>query len=59
MTNDIEIRANAIIQELSAQRGLMADRAAALAAQIAILSAENESLKKAIKAEIPEAPHER
>jgi len=38
--NDMEVRANAIIAELSAQRNEALNRAAALAAELAVLKAK-------------------
>lgn len=44
----IEIRVNAMLQELAGQVSAIGSRAANLAAQNALLATENESLKKRI-----------
>lgn len=48
MTNELETRANAMLQELANQRGILGDRAASIAAANAVLAAENEKLKARI-----------
>lgn len=40
------IRANAIIQEISSQRAILGNRAAELAAELAVVKVENAALRK-------------
>lgn len=48
MTDDLELRANAMVQELANQRAILGDRAAAYAADNAALKVEIAGLKKRI-----------
>lgn len=48
--NDLELRGNAMLQELGIQRRMLGDRAAELAAENAALQAEIERLKKLVEA---------
>lgn len=44
--NETDIRINATLQEIAAQRSILGDRGANLAAELAALKAENAELKK-------------
>lgn len=47
--SEVEIRANAMLQELTSQVSVMGIRAANLAALVALLAAENAELKKKLE----------